>query len=75
MNEDFNNKWGLVTGILQVLDYNLNIKQISNDEIFAELQKQDKVLEQHTQELQKQTNNYLEKIIKQNEKIIKLLSK
>lgn len=75
MNEDFYNKWGVVTGILQVLDYNLNIKQISNDEIFAELQKQDKVLEQHTQELQKQTNNYLEKIIKQNEKIIKLLSK
>lgn len=75
MNEDFYNKWGVVTGILQILDYNLNIKQISNDEIFEELQKQDKVLEQHTQELQKQTNSYLEKIIKQNEKIIKLLSK
>lgn len=68
MNEDFFNKWALITGIVQVLDYNLNTKQISNDKLFEELQKQDSILEN-------QNKNYLEKIILQNEKIIKLLTR
>jgi hypothetical protein len=42
-----------------MLDYNLNVTQTSNDVLFKELQRQNK--------------EYLEKIIKQNEEIIKLL--
>jgi hypothetical protein len=42
-----------------MLDYNLNVTQTSNDVLFKEIQKQNK--------------EYLEKIIKQNEEIIKLL--
>lgn len=74
-NEDFFNTFAIVTGILQILDYNLNVKQISNDEIFKKLQKQDKVLEDQTLELQKQTNLYLEKIVSQNNEIISFLKK
>lgn len=72
-NNDFFNKWALITGMFQLLDYNLNVKQISNDKIFEKLQKQDKVLEYQNQELQKQTNEYLDKIIKQNDEILKIL--
>lgn len=66
-----NDKWALLTGILQMMDFDLNVKQISNDEIFFKLQKQDKTLEQQGKEIQKQTNYYLEKIIKQNDEILK----
>lgn len=72
-NNDFFNKWALITGMFQLLDYNLNVKQISNDKLFEKLQKQDKVLEYQNQELQKQTNEYLDKIIKQNDEILKIL--
>lgn len=51
--------YDLALGFLQVFDVILNISQVSNDVLFKELQKQDK--------------EYLEKIIKQNEEIIKLL--
>lgn len=51
----------LIANICQLADFDMNVKQISNDIIFQELQKQDK--------------EYLEKIIKQNEEIIKLLKK
>ena len=74
-NGDFFNTFAIVTGIIQILDYNLNVKQISNDEIFKELQKQNKVLEGQSLELQKQTNLYLEKIVEQNDEIISFLKK
>ena len=72
-NDDFFNKWAIVTGILQLLDYNLNIRQVDNDTILQHLQLQDKVLEDQNKMLQIQTNEYLEKIIRQNEEIIKRL--
>lgn len=68
---ELNDKWALLTGLLQIMDFDLNVKQISNDEIFFKLQKQDKTLEQQGKELQRQTNYYLEKIIKQNDEILK----
>ncbi len=49
----------VLANCFQILDYNLNVTQTSNDVLFKELQKQNK--------------QYLEKIIKQNEEIIKLL--
>lgn len=49
----------VLANCFQILDYNLNVTQTSNDVLFKELQRQNK--------------EYLEKIIKQNEEIIKLL--
>lgn len=62
MNENETpSNYDLALGFLQVFDVILNISQVSNDAIFKELQKQNK--------------EYLEKIINQNEEIIKLLKK
>ena len=57
------------------MDYNLNIRQVDNDTILQHLNMQDKVLEDQNRQLQKQTNEYLEKIVKQNEEIIRKLDK
>lgn len=51
--------YDLALGFLQIFDVLLNVSQVSNDVLFKELQNQNK--------------EYLEKIIKQNETIIKLL--
>ena len=59
MNNDEPSRYDLALGFLQVLDVILNVSQVSNDVLLQELQKQDK--------------EYLEKIIEQNEEIIKLL--
>lgn len=72
--DDFFNKWAIVTGILQFLDYNLNTRQVDNDTLLQHLQLQDKILEEQNKMLQIQTNEYLEKIIRQNEEIIKKLN-
>lgn len=53
--------YDLLFGFLQVIDLLINLSQTSNDEIMKELQVQDK--------------EYLTKIIKQNDEIIKLLKK
>ena len=55
------NVYNLLLGLLQVYDLFLNLNQVSNDTILKELQNQDKI--------------YLEKIIEQNNEIIKLLKK
>lgn len=73
-NEDFFNRWAIITGILQLLDYNLNIRQVDNDTLLQHLNMQDKVLEHQNRELQKQTNEYLEKIIRQNEEILRKIN-
>lgn len=73
MDEEFFNKWAIITGILQILDLNLNISQTSNDVLMKELQEQDKVMEKQSKELQKQTNMYLKEIIQQNKEILKIL--
>lgn len=73
-NDDFFNRWAIITGIIQLMDYNLNIRQVDNDTILQHLNMQDQVLEGQNKELQKQTNKYLEKIVKQNEEIIKKLN-
>ena len=60
LNNDENiSDYNLLLGLLQVYDLFLNLNQVSNDTILKELQNQDKI--------------YLEKIISQNEEIIKLL--
>lgn len=51
--------YDLALGLLQVFDVLLNVSQVSNDVLFKELQNQN--------------TEYLEKIIRQNNEIIKLL--
>lgn len=74
-NDDFFNRWAIITGIIQFMDYGLNIQQVDNDTLLQHLQKQDRILENQTRELQKQTNEYLEKIVEQNEEILKKIDK
>ena len=59
MGNNVDNEYNLLLGLLQVYDLFLNLNQVSNDTILKELKNQDKI--------------YLEKIIEQNEEIIKLL--
>lgn len=61
MNEENNFVYwlGIIANILQIENYNLLLKDKTNNEIMKELQNQD--------------SNYLEKIVKQNEEIIELL--
>ena len=63
-----NKEWeyNLFIGFVQMLDFWLNIAQVSNDELFKELQKEEQLLGE-------QNEKYLEKILKNQEKIIKLL--
>lgn len=63
MNEENNFVYwlGIISNILQIENYNLLLKDKTNNELMKELQNQDK--------------NYLEKIVKQNEEIIAMLKK
>jgi len=57
-----------MANLLQVENYNLNLKDKTNTEINVHLQKQDQILSENI-------SQKLDKIIEQNEKIIKLLEK
>ena len=61
---------GLLANALQVANFQMNIQEVSNDEIMKHLLKQDKILDEQSNELQEQTNIYLKKIIEQNQEII-----
>lgn len=67
-NNNFYNleKINLIANIFQILDLTLNLSQSSNDDLMKELLKQNKILDE-------QTNKYLKTIIKNQEKIIKIL--
>lgn len=67
------NSLSRMANLAQLINFEMNVQQLSNDDIMRHLLKQDKVLDEQTNMLQKQTNDYLEIIIKQNEEIIKLL--
>lgn len=68
MNNDNYFVLSIVANMCQLMDFQLNITQLSNDDLMRHLLQQDKVLDE-------QTNLYLKKIIDQNEEIIKLLKK
>lgn len=65
-NYDFFFWLSVMANWCQLESYQMNKKQISNDEIMKHLNKQDDILD-------KQTNIYLKKIIQQNEEILKIL--
>lgn len=69
-NKNLPSEYDLFLGFLQIYDLLLNLNQTSNDAIMQHLLKQDEVLDNQTNELQKQTNIYLKKIIEQNIEII-----
>ena len=68
-NDDYGSFWwwlAVTANYCQIESYEMNRKQISNDEIMKHLLNQDKILDE-------QTNIYLKKIVEQNEEILKLL--
>lgn len=67
MNNDNNEDlFTLFIGFVQMLDFWLNIAQVSNDSLMHELQNQDQILNE-------QNEKYLKKILRNQEEIIKLL--
>lgn len=68
-----NDSLNKLANLLQIFDFQMNVTQLSNDDLMKHLLKQDKELDVQTKLLQEQTNDYLEKIISQNEEILKLL--
>lgn len=65
----------MLANFCQLADFQMNVQQLSNDDLMRHLIKQDEVLDSQSNMLQEQTNNYLKKIIEQNEEIISLLKK
>lgn len=57
----------IIANMCQVMDFQMNIAQLSNDDLMKHLLQQDKVLDE-------QTNIYLKKIIEQNEEIKNILN-
>lgn len=72
-NYDFFFWLSVVSNWCQLESYQMNQKQLSNDDLMQHLQKQDNILENQNKMLDEQTTIYLQKIIKQNEEIISLL--
>lgn len=74
MNTNFNwdndtlNLMSVLSYAIAIFNMQLNLKQVSTDELNKHLEKQDDILN-------KQNMDYLEKIVKQNEKIISLLER
>lgn len=56
----------IVANMCQLVDFQMNLTQLSNDDLMKHLMQQDRILDD-------QTNNYLKKIIEQNKEIIELL--
>lgn len=65
-NYDFFFWLGVMANLLQIENYEMLLKDTTNNNIMKELQTQDKILAE-------QTNIYLKKIIKQNDKLLQLL--
>lgn len=57
----------IIANMCQVMDFQMNMAQLSNDDLMKHLLQQDKVLDE-------QTNIYLKKIIEQNEEIKNILN-
>ena len=72
-NYDFFFWLSVVSNWCQLESYQMNQRQLSNDDLMKHLQEQDNVLENQNKILDEQTTKYLKKIIEQNETIIKLL--
>lgn len=56
----------VLVNLCQLASFDMNLTEVSNDSIMKHLLQQDKILDE-------QINDYLSKIVKQNEEIISLL--
>lgn len=72
-NYDFFFWLSVISNWCQLESYQMNQRQLSNDDLMKHLQEQDNVLENQNKILDEQITKYLKKIIEQNETIIKLL--
>ena len=57
----------IIANMCQLMDFQMNMSQLSNDDLMRHLLQQDKTLDE-------QTNIYLKEIIKQNEEIKSMLN-
>lgn len=75
-NDGFGSFWwwlAVTANYCQIESYEMNKKQISNDQIMKHLLEQDKVLDGQDNMLQEQTNIYLKQILDNQKEIISLL--
>ena len=72
-NYDFFFWLSVMANWCQLQSYEMNQKQLSNDDLMEHLQEQDNVLEQQNQILDEQTKRYLDTIVRQNNEILELL--
>ena len=72
-NYDFFFRLSVMANWCSLESYQMNQKQLSNDDLTEHLQKQDDVLENQNRILDEQTTKYLKTIVEQNELIISLL--
>lgn len=72
-NYDFFFWLSVMANWCQLESYQMNEKQLSNDDLMKHLQDQDNILERQNQVLDEQTTKYLKTIVDQNQKIINLL--
>lgn len=75
MNDNFYFALSYLANLCQLADFQMNISQLSNDDLMKHLIKQDKVLDEQTNIYLKEIVQQNEIIIKQNEEILKLLNK
>lgn len=63
----------MLANFCQLADFQMNVQQLTNDDLMEHLLEQDGTLDYQNKILQEQTNDYLEKIVEQNKEIISLL--
>ena len=67
--DNMNSFWfwlSVIANLCQIESYQMNMVQISNDDLLKHLQEQDVVLDN-------QTNVYLKRIVEQNDELLKIL--
>lgn len=70
MNNNFLFNLNYLANLCQLCDFQMNVSQLSNDDIMKHLLKQDKILNEEKEILDNQNNIYLKELINQNKIII-----
>lgn len=70
MNNNFLFNLNYIANLCQLLDFQINVSQLSNDDLMKHLLEQDKVLNEEKDLLNNQIKEYLKELISQNKTII-----
>lgn len=70
MNNNFLFNLNYIANLCQLLDFQMNVSQLSNDDLMKHLLEQDKVLNEEKDLLNNQIKEYLKELISQNKTII-----